>query len=701
MAVAALLSPLALLLPPRGAHLPPTSPSVSPRSPPPLLRLLIELEHSDLLVPSAAGEMRLRVRCSDGRPLGDVCIHLELVGTASPIATTAVPSLTGCVCTVPLLLDGRAVEQVKRGEGELRVSAQASGSPGLAHARVVSRQRLTLLMRLQRKLLFSVCEEGGDGSSSLLEERRYLSEEEIGELDEERGGLSEEEGGVSEPRDPLARVLSLVEASLLHKLRSPPSPPSLSSPPSLGMDSASPSFALMLARMRLAAGFSSPPWHDPKQLAWEKPLREGARLIRDELSQMILERGGEEDPERGGEGGGAEVEGGEGGAGGAGGEWESADYESIAPAWRVHHLWKHGEWLPSATRSLPHTVALLRSLQAHGLRLNPMQNVACAIARQPPHSGIAPHCDGNLLGLTAHLGLVVPPGCHIEVGGERREWGEGEILLFDTTYTHSTANDSPDDRYVLLLNVLRPGVSDREVSHMREFLHAPSFHLHTLNPFYLSPPHEGGGGDATPTPRVGATFPAKALPDQGRVQISPTLTLPLRPSDGKPGLVLIAPLSGTSFTVLSPTPLPHHYLPSRCARGSAGFAEEGERLKPVLAAVDAEGGVEWVGLPHPGTCDRLWEEGWEEMDEFDVPLATLRQHLRALTAPSECFYWVPVFNEQGVLLLEEESAGREKKNEKLTSRALGRRQGGAGAGKMPKRGGFGLRKKKSKSKKRR
>ena len=89
---------------------------------------------------------------------------------------------------------------------------------------------------------------------------------------------------------------------------------------------------------------------------------------------------------------------------------------------------------------------------------DPHQNVACGFARQPAGSGIAPHCDGNLLGLTAHLGLQVPDGCWIEVGGQRRSWQEQKLLLMDTSQQHRTHNGGESDRYILMLNVLRPQV---------------------------------------------------------------------------------------------------------------------------------------------------------------------------------------------------------------------------------------------------
>jgi len=91
--------------------------------------------------------------------------------------------------------------------------------------------------------------------------------------------------------------------------------------------------------------------------------------------------------------------------------WDVADYGAIAADWSMLHLWRNGEWVEDANNTLfPATCAALRHcLAAHGFHLNPMLNVGCGIARQPAGTGISRHCDGNLLGVTVHLGLDVPP----------------------------------------------------------------------------------------------------------------------------------------------------------------------------------------------------------------------------------------------------------------------------------------------------
>ncbi|SDA33002.1 aspartyl/asparaginyl beta-hydroxylase domain-containing protein [Sphingomonas sp. NFR15] len=65
--------------------------------------------------------------------------------------------------------------------------------------------------------------------------------------------------------------------------------------------------------------------------------------------------------------------------------------------------------------------------------------------------------------LTYHLGLKVPAErtkCYmtIEEGDARHvlPWGEGESLLFDDLYNHQVANDTDEDRYILLIQIKRP-----------------------------------------------------------------------------------------------------------------------------------------------------------------------------------------------------------------------------------------------------
>lgn len=54
----------------------------------------------------------------------------------------------------------------------------------------------------------------------------------------------------------------------------------------------------------------------------------------------------------------------------------------------------------------------------------------------------------------------VPEGqCRMTVGDETREWRNGKVCIFDTSFVHSTANDADVPRTVLLIRFFHPQVS--------------------------------------------------------------------------------------------------------------------------------------------------------------------------------------------------------------------------------------------------
>jgi aspartyl/asparaginyl beta-hydroxylase (cupin superfamily) len=105
-------------------------------------------------------------------------------------------------------------------------------------------------------------------------------------------------------------------------------------------------------------------------------------------------------------------------------------------------------------------------------------------AKQSPQSGVQPHSDGRNFILTSHLGIQVPTStisnttdskdsnlddddqencCWIQVGQERRTWQRGKLLTIDTSFVHSTGNDSPDqERHVLIIDFWHPELSEVE-----------------------------------------------------------------------------------------------------------------------------------------------------------------------------------------------------------------------------------------------
>ncbi len=75
---------------------------------------------------------------------------------------------------------------------------------------------------------------------------------------------------------------------------------------------------------------------------------------------------------------------------------------------------------------------------------------------------IRPHCGLSNAKLRCHLGLSVPPRCGLRVDGETRRWQEGRCVVFDDSFEHSVYNDSGEPRYVLILDVFHPSLSDAD-----------------------------------------------------------------------------------------------------------------------------------------------------------------------------------------------------------------------------------------------
>ena len=76
--------------------------------------------------------------------------------------------------------------------------------------------------------------------------------------------------------------------------------------------------------------------------------------------------------------------------------------------------------------------------------------------RSPPHVGV------NNARLVCHLPLIVPQGCWFRVGGETRDWREGEALVFDDTIEHEAMNPSDALQVVFIFDVWRPDLEPVE-----------------------------------------------------------------------------------------------------------------------------------------------------------------------------------------------------------------------------------------------
>ena len=129
-----------------------------------------------------------------------------------------------------------------------------------------------------------------------------------------------------------------------------------------------------------------------------------------------------------------------------------------SPDWSALFLCENGVRNESVVAHFPATWAVLDRVPMPRLANQPtvMFSLLRAGARIEPHSGMF---NTRLI---CHLPLIVPPGCSFRVGNEVREWEVGKLLIFDDTIEHEAWNGSDHDRVVLIFDVWRPELTERE-----------------------------------------------------------------------------------------------------------------------------------------------------------------------------------------------------------------------------------------------
>jgi aspartate beta-hydroxylase len=183
-------------------------------------------------------------------------------------------------------------------------------------------------------------------------------------------------------------------------------------------------------------GLTARPFWDtasnPSLFPWAAELERNAGIIQEEFSEK-LRRDGE--------------------VFAADSAWQN---QVMGAGWSAIRLQRLGVWNVENCQEFKQTYELLRSLNC------PFAVRGVCFARQLPQSGVQPHSDGRNFILTSHLGLQVPKGCWIEVGGERREWEEGKLITLDTSFSHSTCNPTEESRNVLIIDFWHPELTEAE-----------------------------------------------------------------------------------------------------------------------------------------------------------------------------------------------------------------------------------------------
>jgi aspartate beta-hydroxylase len=128
------------------------------------------------------------------------------------------------------------------------------------------------------------------------------------------------------------------------------------------------------------------------------------------------------------------------------------------PNWSAFYLIKGGTEVALNAQRCPATMAALRELPL--CRTGRTPAVLFSLLR--PGTRIRPHHGFMNSRLICHLPLIIPEGCALRVGNETRAWLEGEVVLFDDSVEHEAWNLSQELRVVMIFDVWRPELTDKE-----------------------------------------------------------------------------------------------------------------------------------------------------------------------------------------------------------------------------------------------
>jgi aspartate beta-hydroxylase len=140
-------------------------------------------------------------------------------------------------------------------------------------------------------------------------------------------------------------------------------------------------------------------------------------------------------------------------------EAENLRGHDATPNWTGHYFYRHGERRENNCEACPVTAAALDAIDLIRIRDHGPEVLYSVFA---PGTHLLPHRGVTNARAVSHLPLIVPPDCALRVGGEERQWREGQTLIFDDTYEHEAWNRSPQMRVVLIADVWNPYLTEVE-----------------------------------------------------------------------------------------------------------------------------------------------------------------------------------------------------------------------------------------------
>jgi hypothetical protein len=137
---------------------------------------------------------------------------------------------------------------------------------------------------------------------------------------------------------------------------------------------------------------------------------------------------------------------------------DAGDGEAEAEPWN-RAAW-YGWQFMSLRDAKPHMPRTIRLLEASV----PYAHRFIGVARQRAECRGTLHSDRRNYLLSTLTGLAVPKGaCGVAVPGSgERLLADGEVVVLDNTFKHAVYNEASEDRFVLMVEIWHPGLSEAE-----------------------------------------------------------------------------------------------------------------------------------------------------------------------------------------------------------------------------------------------
>ena len=139
--------------------------------------------------------------------------------------------------------------------------------------------------------------------------------------------------------------------------------------------------------------------------------------------------------------------------------------DALGKPWRELVLYdgENDGWDAETCEAFPETCALLRDapslITVPVAAPKPRYCCRVSVLRLAPGARVNVHTAPTNVRLKAHLVLSTPPGAFLNVAGERRNYSDSELLVFDDSFFHAAENGHETEaRYVLSVDFWKPGL---------------------------------------------------------------------------------------------------------------------------------------------------------------------------------------------------------------------------------------------------